>query len=129
MKFPLANLLMHPSQRTAHEVDEELRFHIDMLEGKYIQQGMSAAEAKTAAAKRFGSLERTRRQCVAISRRNGPLWRVLKTSSIPIALLGLSISMLTSDRNIAHIGDTLILIAISGRLLLYVRGLSPTVRN
>lgn len=129
MKFALANILTHSNHKTALEVEEELRFHIDMLEGKYIQQGMSAAEAKTAAAKRFGSLERTSRQCVAISRRNSPLLRVLKTSSILIALLGLAISMLTSDRNIAHIGDTLILIAISGRLLLYVRGLSPTVRN
>jgi hypothetical protein len=37
--------------------------------------------------------------------------------------------MLSPDQNIAHIGDTLIMIAISGRLLLYVRGLNPTVRN
>ena len=129
MKFALAHLLTHPNHKTALEVEEELRFHIDMLEGKYIQQGMSAAEAKTAAAKRFGRLESISRQCVAISKRNSPLLRVLKTSSILVALTGLSIRIFSPDPTVAHIGDTLILIAISGRLLLYVRGLSPTARN
>lgn len=123
----LANLLTH--HKAALEVEEELRFHIDMLEGNFIQQGMSAPEAKTAAAKRFGSLERVRRQCVHISRRNSQLRRVLKTSTILIALLGLAIRGFNSDPNIARIGGTLIMIAVSGRLLLYVRGLNPTARN
>src|SRR5688500_2107120 len=130
MKFALANLLTRRSRtKTALEVDEELRFHIEMLEGKYLQQGMPAAEAKTAAEKRFGELERVRKQCVDISKRKSLLRRMLKTSSIVVALIGLSIHILSPDQNIAHIGDTLIMIAISGRLLLYVRGLSPTVRN
>jgi hypothetical protein len=125
----LANLLTHPNHKAAVEVEEELRFHIDMLEGNFIRQGMSAAEAKRAAAKRFGSLERVRRQCVHISRRSGQLRRVLKTSTILVALLGLAIRSFSSDPNIARIGATLIMIAVSGRLLLYVRGLSPTARN
>jgi hypothetical protein len=129
MKFALRTLITHPEQKFAFEVDEELRFHIDMLEGKYVQQGMSAAEARIAAVRRFGNLERVKKQCVDISRRKSLLRRVLKTSSIVIALIGLSIRILSSDQNIAHIGDTLIMIAISGRLLLYVRGLSPTLRN
>jgi hypothetical protein len=41
----LANLLTHPNHKAAVEVEEELRFHIDMLEGNFIRQGMSAAEA------------------------------------------------------------------------------------
>ncbi len=129
MKFALANLRMRPNEKIALEVDEELRFHIEMLEGKYLQQGMSAPEARIAAARRFGNLETVRKQCVDISRRKSLLRRVLKTSSILIALTGLSIRILSPDQNIAHIGDTLVMIAISGRLLLYVRGLNPTVRN
>jgi hypothetical protein len=129
MKLALANLLTHANHKTALEVDEELRFHIDMLEGKYVQQGMSAAEARIAAVRRFGNLERVQKQCVDISRRKSLLRRVLKTSSIVIALIGLSIHILSPDQNIAHIGDTLIMIAISGRLLIYVRGSSPTLRN
>ena len=32
----------------------------------------------------------------------------------------------STDLHVAHIGDTLIAIAVAGRLLLYVRGLSPS---
>ena len=109
-------------KQTASEVEEELQFHIDMLERKYAQHGMSGAHAKAAALKRFGNLERVRKQCVDISRRNSLLRRVLKLSSILIALTGLAIHTLSSDYKVARIGTMLIMIAVSGRLLVYVRG-------
>ena len=125
MRTPIANLLLRSNRgKTPFEVDEEMQFHIDMLERKYSQQGMSIADAKAAALRRFGNLEVVK-QCVDISRRNSLLRRVLKTASVVIALSGLLIRILSSDLNIAHIGDTLIMIAVSGRLLLYVRGLNP----
>lgn len=125
----MMKLLMRSNrQKTPLEIEEELRFHIEMLELKYAQQGMSAADAKAAALRRFGNLETVRKQCVHISRRNSVLRRVLRTSSILIALAGLSIHILSSDPNIARIGEVLIMIAVSGRLLLYVRGLSPGPR-
>ena len=119
------NLLLPNRRKTTFEVEEELRFHVEMLERKYAQQGMSDARAKAAALKRFGNLERVRKQCVAISRRNSLLQRALKTASILIALTGLAIYTLNSDYKIARIGTMLITIAVSGRLLVYVRGLSP----
>ena len=126
MKIALRNLLTSPNhKKTAVEVEEELQFHIEMLERKYAQQGMSDAHAKAAALKRFGNLEQTKQQCVNISRRNTLLRRVLKTSSILITLCGLAIHILSSDYKVARIGTTLIMIAVAGRLLLYVRGLSP----
>jgi hypothetical protein len=126
----IAKIFNHPSRNTtALDVEEELRFHLESLERKYLQHGLSAAEAKTAAARRFGNLERVKQQCVHISRRNSLPRRILKASSIVMALIGLSIHLLSSDRNVAHIGDTLIMIAIAGRLLLYVHGLRPTPRN
>ena len=108
-------------KKTAFEVEEELQFHVDMLELKYAREGMSDAHAKAAALKRFGNLERVKKQCVNISRRNSLLQRVLKASSILIALTGLAIHALSFDYRVARIGTTLIIIAISGRLLLYVR--------
>ena len=127
MKIAIAKLLRRRGRdKTSFEVEEELRFHLEMLERKYAQQGMCAADAKAAALKRFGNLERTRRQCVDISSRNTLLRRVLKTSAILIALTGLAVRFLTSDPKLAHIGDTLIMIALAGRLLLYVRGLTPS---
>jgi hypothetical protein len=127
MKNEIANLFKNFNRKQiVFEVEDELRFHIEMLERKYAQDGMSAAAAKAAALRRFGSLERAMKQCVNIRSRNSLLRRVLKTSLILIGLIGLSLRMLGSDLNIHHIGDILIMIAISGRLLLYVRGLSPS---
>ena len=107
-------------KHTAFEVEEELQFHIDMLERKYAQQGMPDAHAK--ALKRFGNLERVKKQCVNISRRSSLLRRVLKASSILIALTGLVIHTLSSDYKVARIGTMLITIAVFARLLIYVRG-------
>ena len=112
-------------KKTAFEVEEELQFHIDMLERKYTQQGMPDAHAKAAALKRFGNLERVKKECVDITRRNSLPRRVLKSASILIALTGLAIHSLNSDYKVARIGTMLITIAVSGRLLVYVRGLSP----
>lgn len=117
------------TRKTSLDVEEELQFHIEMLERKYIQQGMSAAAAKTSASKRFGNLETVKRQCVTIRKRSSPLQRVLKTSLILIALAGLAIHMLSSDYKVGRIGSVLIMIAIAGRLLLYVRGLTLPIRN
>ena len=122
MRMPIVNL--HLRQKTSREVEEEMRFHLDMLERKYAQEGMSIADAKAAASKRFGNLDKVKKQCVHISQRNSRLRRVLKTASIITALTGLSIHLLSSDLHITHIGDTLMIIAVTGRLLLYVRGLS-----
>ena len=124
----IVNLLMRPNcRKIAFEVEEELRFHVEMLERKYAQQGMSDAHAKAAALKRFGNTERIKKQCVAISRRQSLLRRILKISTILIALSGLAIHTLSWDYKIGRIGTLLIVIAVSGRLLLYVRGLSPWI--
>ena len=127
MRIAIPNLLMRRNHDAiAFEVEEELQFHIEMLERKYAQRGMSAAEAKAAAVKRFGNFERIKKQCVHITRRNSLLRRILKTSSILVALTGLSIHILSTDYKIARIGQVLIMIAILGRLLLFVRGLGPS---
>ena len=123
----ITNLLKRPTRNEAVlEVEDELQFHLEMLERTYIQHGMSIAEAKVAALRRFGDLERVKKQCVVISTRNSLLRRVLKMSSILIALTGLSIQILGSDYRVLRIGHLLIMIAIATRLLLYVRGLSPS---
>jgi hypothetical protein len=119
MKIPIL-------KSTSLDVEEELRFHLELLELKYAQQGMSAAAAKTAALRRFGNLETVKRQCVTIRKRSSPVRRALKMCSIIMALTGFAIHMLSSDYKVGRIGSMLIMIAIAGRLLLYVRGLSHT---
>ena len=127
MKTVIANLFKNPNRKQImFEVEDELQFHIEMLERKYVQDGMSAAAAKAAALRRFGSLEKAMKQCVDIRSRNSLLRRVLKISTILLALIGFSIRIISSEINFDHMGDILIMIAIGGRLLLYVRGLSPS---
>ena len=124
MTIGLRNLLLRPNRKkTPCEVEEELQFHIEMLERDYAKQGISDAQAKAAALRRFGNLERVKKQCIDISTRNSVLQRILKTSLILIALSGLLIRTLSSDYKVDRIGTLLIVIAIAGRLLLYVRGL------
>ena len=127
MKIEIGNLFKTFNRKQiALEVEDELQFHIEMLERKYIQDGMSAAAAKAAALRRFGSLEKAMKQCVDIRSRNRLRRRLLKTSLILLGLTGLSIRIFSSELNFDHLGDILIMIAIAGRLLLYVRGLSPS---
>ena len=122
MKTSIADLFKNFNRKQmTFDVEDELQFHIEMLERKYAQQGMSGTHAKAAALKRFGNLERVSKQCVNISRRSSLLRRVLKASSILIALTGLTIHALSSDYKVARIGTMLITIAVSGRLLIYVR--------
>ena len=127
MKIAIPNLFKNSDRKQiAFEVEDELQFHVEMLERKYVQDGMSAAAAKAAALRRFGSLERAMKQCVEIRNRNSLLRRVLKPSLILLALTGLALRILGTDIRVDHMGDVFIMIAISGRLLLYVRGFSPS---
>jgi hypothetical protein len=127
MKTILAKLFRNPYRKQiVFEIEDELHFHIEMLERKYIQDGMSATAAKAAALRRFGSLEKAMKQCVDIRSRNSLRRRILKASLIILGVIGLSIRVLSSHLNFVHFGDVLIMLAIAGRLLLYVRGLSPS---
>ena len=126
MKLALANLFSRLNRnKTALEVDEELQFHLAMLERKYMQEGMCAADAQAAALRRFGNFQRVKQQCVEITKRSTLLRRVLKTSLMLMGLAGLLISIGSSNYKVGRIGHVLIMIAIMGRLLLYVRGLGP----
>src|SRR4029079_16624753 len=49
------------------DVDEELRFHIEMRVNEYIAQGMTPDDARRLAAQRFGNVDRAREACVVIN--------------------------------------------------------------
>ena len=51
------------------DLDDELRFHIDMREQEYRAEGMSAAEARAAVIARFGDVARVRDACTEIDHR------------------------------------------------------------
>lgn len=51
------------------DVDEELRFHIDMHAAEYLKRGLSADDARRKALERFGSVDRVRELTIDIDRR------------------------------------------------------------
>src|SRR5688500_15913774 len=51
-------------------VDDELRFHLDMLADEYRASGHTTLEARREAAERFGDVERVRERCHDITSRH-----------------------------------------------------------
>lgn len=111
------------------EVEEELRFHLELLTEEHLRQGLTLAKARDEALKRFGNIERIKNQCVEIHRRNHPFMRALKSFLIVIFLTGVLIRILSADIYGQQVGDMLIAIGALGRLLLYLRGLSLSKLN
>lgn len=113
-------------ETTASEIDEELRFHIELLTQEHLQEDISHAEAKDAAVRRFGNVELIKDQCLAISRRSHPLLVALKSFLILIFLSGVVVRIQSTALNTRRMGDLLIAIPILCGLLLYVRSLNPS---
>ena len=110
--------------RARREIDEELRFHLELLTEEHLQQEMTLVEAQDAALKRFGNIDQIKGECVEISRRNNPLQNLLKAFMILVFLLGVLVRVFSPEFNFTRLGGILIAVGLLGRLLLYVRGLN-----
>jgi hypothetical protein len=56
------------SDEIAHEVDAELRFHMQMRTSANIEKGMTPGEAQLAASQSFGDFDRIKASCCEIKR-------------------------------------------------------------
>ena len=108
------------------EIEEEFRLHLDLLTQKHLQRDLSLGEAKDAALKRFGNVERIKGECVEISSSGQPLIRALKALLVPIFLTGVLTRVFSTELAFTRIGNTLMVIAVLGRLLIYVRAWKPS---
>ncbi|MFN2511812.1 MAG: permease prefix domain 1-containing protein [Pyrinomonadaceae bacterium] len=127
MKGAMGRLLRRfGNEETTREIDEELRFHLELLTRSYLQQGMSPAEAREAAVRRFGNVERIKGKCLAISRRHQPFVVALKSFLVFMFLAGIWVRMRSTDLDTRHLGGLLIAVPILSRLFLYVRDLNPS---
>ncbi len=107
------------------EIEDELRLHLELLTEEHLQLDLPLAEARAAALKRFGDVERIKDECVEISRRHHPLIHVLKSFLILIFLAGVLLRVFVAEYHVKHCADILMAVGILGRLLLYARGLRP----
>jgi len=114
------------SEENKREIEEEFAFHLELLTQEHLQQDLSLAEAKDAALRRFGNVELIKGQCLVITRRSHPLMTVVKSLLVGLFFVGVLVRINSTERNIAHLGDLLIAVPILCRLLLHVRGLSPS---
>lgn len=111
------------NQQAKREVEDELRFHLDLLTDEHCRQAMTPDEARSKAEERFGNFEQIRDECVEISTRNSLQTRALKWLLILIFLTGAVVHGLALEYRVTRIGDLLMMIGLLGRLLVYVRGL------
>lgn len=114
------------NEKTTREIDEELRFHLELLTRAYLQQNMSPEEAKEAAVRRFGNVEQIKGKCLAISRRSRPFVAALKSFLVFMFLAGIWVRIRSTDLDTRHLGTLLIAVPILSRLFLFVRDLNPS---
>ena len=105
------------------QVEEELRFHWEMLTEEYQEMGMPEEAARAATSQRFGDVERVQAECVEISRRNRPALKFLKLVLLLSFVSGLCLRMGSVEINFKHLADLLMATGVLGQLLLHVRGL------
>jgi hypothetical protein len=108
------------------QVEEELRFHCEMLAADYQENGLSEEAAKEAARRRFGDVERVQAQCVEISRRNRPMTKLLKLVLLLSFITGVWLRTRGWAVQFTQMGDLLMATGVLGQLLLYVKGLRAT---
>src|ERR1700752_1331966 len=123
----LTRRLFNPtgSEAIERDVDEELRFHLELLTEQHLQHGDTLEKARSAALRHFGNVEQVKDQCVEIRKRKRLLTRGLKSFLLLMFLAGIFVRILGTDLHVDRVGQMLIAIAVMGRLFLYVRGLNP----
>jgi hypothetical protein len=115
------------SEAIEREVEEELRFHLDLLTEQQLHHANTPDEARAFALSRFGDVERVKDECVEISKRNRVFIRALKSLFVLVFLAGILVRIFSTELHVERVGHMLIAIGFMGRLFLYVRGLKPAV--
>ena len=113
------------SEAIEREVEEELRFHLELLTEDNLQHADTLEEARASAFRRFGNVEQVKDECVEISKRRRPFTRALKSFLILTFLAGIFVRIFATELHVDRVGQMLIAVAVMGRLFLYVRGLKP----
>ena len=107
--------------RAERRVAEELRLHCEMLFEEYLGRGLTAEEARRAAAERFGDFESAYARCVEVAKRSGPAARLLRASLSLSLTAGVWLRVCFTDAHVAALGNVLVLTAVLGHLLLCLR--------
>ena len=127
----LTRRLFNPGGNEAieREVEEELRFHLELLTEQHLQHGDTLEVARAAALRQFGDVGHVKDQCVEITKRKRLFTRALKSFLIMTFLSGIFVRIFATELHVDRVGQMLIAIAVMGRLFLYVRDLKPAPKS
>ncbi|MEO6724673.1 MAG: permease prefix domain 1-containing protein [Blastocatellia bacterium] len=110
------------------QIEEELRFHIEMRTRDNIAAGMLPEEAERDALQRFGDFDHVSRECREISRErlmNAATMKAMKGITWVMLGCGLTLILISDVSTVRQVGQVLICIAILWWLLLYLRATRP----
>ena len=103
------------------EVEEELQFHVDMCAREYESQGLSTEEAGVMAKRRLGDVTAVKRQCVQIQMRTRMRVKAVSVLCAMIFVMGIVVKLSSDDYRVSRTGTVLIMIALIGGLLAFVK--------
>src|SRR5215471_7715735 len=114
----------------SREVEDELRFHIEMRTRDNIAAGMTPEEAAADAMRRFGDYDQLRSICEEIKKeRLANALKVMKGVTWLMLGCGLTLKLATHVTSLQSVGVFLILIAGLWRLLIHLREIQPDQRR
>lgn len=117
----LINRLHSSKSSIENDVDDELRFHLDMRAAEFERRGVTQTESEEMAKRRFGNVEKIRSECIRISARNSVLTWLLNMMFLLSLIIGLLLRSLVPQAQINRVGDVMMMIGGLGILLVYAK--------
>jgi hypothetical protein len=112
----LADSIRRRLERHAVErdVEEELRFHLEMTAREFESQGVPGRDSLAQAKLKFGDYDRIKSECLEVASKNTLGLRVSRVLFIIAFILGVFIRVLTPEFRLTRIGDVLMMIGVFG---------------
>jgi len=111
-----------------YEIEEELRFHIEMRTRDNITAGMSPEKAAADAARRFGDFEQVKATCREISREtliSGVNMKLMKGMTWLMVGCGMTLNLTSNISTVRQAGQILAIIGVLWRLFIRFREAKP----
>ncbi|HEY6802146.1 MAG TPA: permease prefix domain 1-containing protein [Pyrinomonadaceae bacterium] len=113
----------------ANDVDDELRFHLEMQVDAFEDQGLSPEKSEAMAQTRFGNVEKIRSECIQISSRRSVLIWLLNSLFLISLLVGLFLRVLVPEVHVNQVGNMLMMIGGLGVLVVYAKQAGSRMLN
>lgn len=117
----LLNRIRRGKSSIENDVDDELRFHLEMRAEEYERRGIARDKSEAMAKKRFGNIKKVRSECIQISARSSLLTWLLNMVFLINLIVGLMLRVFVPQTQVNRIGDVMMMIGGLGILLVYAK--------